>query len=115
MVLWSASEHLVVEAPVGTPNRPSARRWITSVALLLLCAGVLTYFLARSPEPAREITVAASSTAAWLHADAQLRHTRLRLITLVQYGGNTALLQVATKRGQMQITLHRDRGLWRGP
>lgn len=104
----------MVEAPITAQRNRPARRLIASVAVFLLCAGVLTYFLTRSPEPAAGITVAASSPSAWLHADAAVLHRRLRLQSMVEYGGNTAVLQVSGRHGEMLITLRRSAdGLWR--
>lgn len=113
MVLWSASQHLIVEAPIAPPNRSRTRQWIGSVAVLVTCAAVLTYFLTRSPGPPLE-HFGARSVSGWLQHDSSVLHTRVRLMTLVEYDhGTLADLTITTAPGHEQrITLQRVRGLW---
>jgi hypothetical protein len=112
MVPVSASEHLVVQAPAVAPRQ----RWggVTAVVTLLICAGVLAYFLTRSSGGPSETSLVASSPVAWVHGEASILHKQLRLETIVEDSGDTAILQISTSgRGRMQVTLARRDGRWR--
>jgi|SRR5579863_1371722 len=113
-VLWSASEHLVVEAPITAHDRHRRARSLAAVALLAVCAAALGYLLTNLPTP-RLSTLAARSPAAWVQRYAHILHRQLRLETLVEYGGDTvAVLQRSDDvNSRMLITLHREGRLWR--
>jgi hypothetical protein len=112
MVPVSASEHLVVQGPAVASRQRSGG--VAAVVTLLMCAGVLAYFLTRSSGPS-QTSIVASSPVAWVHGEASILHKRLRLETMVEYSGDTvAILQISTGgRGRVQVTLHKQGGRWR--
>ena len=48
-VIWSASEHLIVERPIDSAKHGNLRLSVGSISVLLVCAAAIVYLLAKPP------------------------------------------------------------------
>ena len=110
--IWSASEHLVVEAPIEPPQRRRTVRRFVSVVVLIACAAALVVLLLSPPAPELVATGRARTPTGWLERYAHRLHRHLELVTTTQYHGSLAYLDVTDGRHQTVITLYKQAGFW---
>jgi hypothetical protein len=112
-VLWSASEHLVVEAHVTAPARRRVVQKMGLLVVLATCFAVLAYLLTRPPGPALVSAGAAPTPGAWLHRYDERVHRAWKLVTVSEYHASVASLEVSTGHRRVVITLYKQAGLWK--
>jgi hypothetical protein len=111
-VIWSASEHLVIERPLAPAPRRQLRHRIAPIVIFLGCAAVIGYLLAKPPASVPAPPGSAATPAQWFHRYAFDKHQRLRLLSLAEHGGVAVLRITLDSGGTQAVTLRERSGQW---
>lgn len=112
-VIWSASEHLVVEATAGSPSSRRSLRWIGLVVVLAACASAIALLLINPPGPALLAIGASRTPTGWLQHYADRLRRRLVLVAMTEHHTGVAYLEVNEGHDRVVITLYKQGGLWK--